>query len=211
MQALSMDHRAVNLETREKRLEVSKRALLDPTFRYFELAAVRQIKERLLKDQSAISTKDEKKEDEQSVSHANLLEFPDGTKVPFEDELNYVNFFFDPRETNLMSCELQTVIAESMDFSDLDVRKNIGSSIVVSGGNTLIPKFVEKLEESLIGMSKGWLKTKVVAAQKGVDRKLAAWTGGSITASTGAFQNLWVSRFEFAEVGESIIHRKCVN
>ena len=40
-------------------------------------------------------------------------------------------------------------------------------------------------------------------------RTYAAWIGGSILASLGTFQQMWISKAEYDESGPSIVHRKC--
>ena len=34
-------------------------------------------------------------------------------------------------------------------------------------------------------------------------------TGGSILASLGSFQQMWMSKAEYEEQGSSLVHRKC--
>ena len=41
-------------------------------------------------------------------------------------------------------------------------------------------------------------------------RKYSVWLGGSILASMDTFQNQWITRQEYDEVGPSIIHCKCL-
>ena len=53
-------------------------------------------------------------------------------------------------------------------------------------------------------------RLKVIAHPKTNDRKIASWVGASILASTSAFQNMWISQFEYEDTGESIIFRKCL-
>ena len=38
---------------------------------------------------------------------------------------------------------------------------------------------------------------------------LFAFTGGSILASLGTFQQLWISSSEWNECGTSVVHKKC--
>lgn len=52
-------------------------------------------------------------------------------------------------------------------------------------------------------------KIKIHAAGNTTERKSSSWLGGSILASLGTFHQLWVSRKEYEEFGDSIVHRKC--
>lgn len=41
------------------------------------------------------------------------------------------------------------------------------------------------------------------------ERLFGAWIGGSILASLGTFQQMWVSRTEWEEEGAAVLERKC--
>ena len=41
------------------------------------------------------------------------------------------------------------------------------------------------------------------------DRKLSCWIGGSILASLSDFYKICISKEEYDEYGDSIVHRKC--
>jgi actin-related protein 4 len=42
-----------------------------------------------------------------------------------------------------------------------------------------------------------------------VERKYAAWIGGSILASLGSFHQLWISKKEYEEHGANIVEKRC--
>lgn len=42
-----------------------------------------------------------------------------------------------------------------------------------------------------------------------VERRFSVFIGGSILASLGSFQQMWLSKAEYDEHGPSLIHRKC--
>ena len=41
------------------------------------------------------------------------------------------------------------------------------------------------------------------------ERKYSVWIGGSILSSLGTFQQSWITKDEYDELGPSIVHRKC--
>ena len=53
------------------------------------------------------------------------------------------------------------------------------------------------------------MKVKVIAPTTPQERRFLVWIGGSILASLGSFQQLWMSKQEYEENGASAIHRKC--
>ena len=52
------------------------------------------------------------------------------------------------------------------------------------------------------------IKPKVAAPMNSTERRFAVWIGGSILASLGSFQQMWLSRAEYDEHGKSLIHRR---
>jgi actin-related protein len=84
-------------------------------------------------------------------------------------------------------------------------------NILVVGGNTMIPGFTQRLEKTLYSNAPESTKVKIFSYPRGFERRFSSWIGGSILASTGTFQNMWISKKEFEEVGSSIVKRKCCN
>ena len=50
---------------------------------------------------------------------------------------------------------------------------------------------------------------QLLAPQTPTERRFAVWIGGSILASLGSFQQLWMSKSEYDEIGASGIEAKC--
>ena len=63
-----------------------------------------------------------------------------------------------------------------------------------------------RLNEMVPQMS---MKVKLVAPSTPQERRFSVWIGGSILASLGSFQQLWLSKQEYDECGASAIQRKC--
>ena len=89
---------------------------------------------------------------------------------------------------------------------DVDIRKDLYSNIVLSGGTTMFPGIAERLTKELTALAPAAMKIKVVAPP---ERKYSVWIGGSILASLSTFQQMWISKAEYDESGPSIVHRKC--
>ena len=51
-------------------------------------------------------------------------------------------------------------------------------------------------------------RVKVMTSASAIERKFSVWIGGSILASLGTFQQMWMSKSEYEEHGASLIHRK---
>ena len=89
---------------------------------------------------------------------------------------------------------------------DVDIRKDLYSNIVMSGGTTMYLGIPERLNKEMMALAPSTMKIKVVAP---AERKFLVWIGGSILSSLSTFQTMWISKEEFQETGASIVHRKC--
>lgn len=78
-----------------------------------------------------------------------------------------------------------------------------------SGGNTLLQGFPERLNRDLQLRAPSNTRLKMISANGSVERRFGAWIGGSILASIGTFQQMWISSQEYEEAGKSQVERKC--
>ena len=53
------------------------------------------------------------------------------------------------------------------------------------------------------------MRLKIISASGSGERRFGAWIGGSILASLGSFQQMWISKQEYEEGGKSQVERKC--
>ena len=90
---------------------------------------------------------------------------------------------------------------------DLDIRKELFSNIVLSGGSTLFPGFAERMLKEMTALAPDTMKIKTINPP---ERKYSAWIGGSIIASLPTFQKMWITKEEYDESGPAIVHRKCI-
>ncbi|TVK90630.1 Actin-like protein 6A [Bagarius yarrelli] len=53
------------------------------------------------------------------------------------------------------------------------------------------------------------MRLKLIANNTTLERRFSAWIGGSILASLGTFQQMWISKQEYEEGGKQCVERKC--
>ena len=104
---------------------------------------------------------------------------------------------------------LEELVLECINNADVDVRKELWGNTVLCGGSSMFASMRERLERALFDHAPQNVKTKIVASMNSVERRFATWIGGSILASLGSFQQLWMSKQEYEEHGANLIHRKC--
>ncbi|KAH9416342.1 Actin-like 6A [Dermatophagoides pteronyssinus] len=99
------------------------------------------------------------------------------------------------------------LLLSSVNECDIDIRPLLLSSIILAGGNTLIEGFTDRMTNEMMATAPKNVRHKVVANNSSTERKYASWIGGSILASLGTFQQLWISKLEYDESGKSCIHK----
>ena len=90
--------------------------------------------------------------------------------------------------------------------TDIDIRRDLFSNIILTGGNSCYRGFPERLQRQIPEIAPPNQKIKVVHS---AERRFSPWMGGSILSSLGSFQQMWMSKQEYTEHGAIMIERKC--
>jgi len=140
------------------------------------------------------------------------VKLPDGEEITIEIErLKCPEALFRPNLMNSQDTSLKGIhdqCCSSIQQIDVEIRKDLYSNIILSGGNTMFDGLPERLTKEIqkLTPSAASNKVKVVALP---ERKYATWIGASILSSLSNFQCMWITRAEYKETGESIVHKKC--
>jgi centractin len=91
--------------------------------------------------------------------------------------------------------------------ADIDLRKTLLSQIVLAGGSTMFNGFGERL---LYEIRKHHLtpKESKIRIAAPPERMISTWIGGSILASLSTFKSMWISKKDYLEHGNRILHSK---
>ncbi|ELP91711.1 actin, putative [Entamoeba invadens IP1] len=87
-----------------------------------------------------------------------------------------------------------------------DVRNELYGNIVLAGGNTMMPGFVERFKSEFTKFTPESAKISVTAPK---NRDISAWMGGAMFASLTTFESACVIKENYDETGPSIINRVC--
>ncbi|CAC5411675.1 Actin, larval muscle,Actin, clone 403,Actin-104,Actin, alpha sarcomeric/skeletal,Actin-2, muscle-specific,Actin, cytoskeletal 3A,Beta-actin-like protein 2,Actin, indirect flight muscle,Actin-103,Actin-46,Putative actin-9,Actin-65,Actin, cytoskeletal 1A,Actin-42A,Actin-4,Actin-71,Actin-75,Actin-85C,Putative actin-22,Actin, alpha skeletal muscle 3,Actin, cytoskeletal 1B,Actin, muscle-type A2,Actin-8,Major actin,Actin, adductor muscle,Actin CyI, cytoplasmic,Actin, macronuclear,Actin, cytoplasmic,Actin, gamma len=183
-----------------------------------ELEIVREMKGKLCYvaldcEQEAGNVRDEK------------FELPDGNTITIGKER-----FICPEDLfrpipGVGSGGIVNLLQSNLDATDIDCKKDLLFSVILSGATTMFPGFPERIKkgmESFVprntphkcfserikkGMESFVPRTTKVKVIANPERKSSVWIGGSILGSLSTFQTYWITKQEYEEYGPTIVHR----
>lgn len=86
---------------------------------------------------------------------------------------------------------------ESASSCDVDIKKELYSNILLTGGNILYGSYVEEMISKIGETSPPNIKVKGVSVCAAGERRYLSWIGGSIVTSLSSFQSYWVGAQEW--------------
>lgn len=132
---------------------------------------------------------------------------PDGTQLTIGNErTQFTESLFTQNLASEGFTGLQCMVTESVGRTDIDIRRDLFTNVIIAGGNGSLKGVEARLQRQIPDIAPQNFKVKVLRA---ADIKTSAWVGGSILSSLGSFQQMWMSRQEYQEHGAIMIERKC--
>lgn len=118
---------------------------------------------------------------------------------------------------------LHEYVLDAIGICDKDLQKDLCAAVVLAGGTTMMPGFLQRFQEELAAASKSHTAlgkcngtglcivpdAKVRERGYNAHRKIAAWLGGSMFASLATFRDIHITKQEWEEYHEAILDRKC--
>jgi len=113
--------------------------------------------------------------------------------------------------SNYKGDSLTSLINDSIFRCDAETHTSLLSNIILAGGSSAFEGMPERLKnelENVIHKFAPGVKVRMMANGTN-ERHLSAWLGGSILASLGTFHEMWISKKEYLDIGQTVIDRKC--
>ncbi|OBT50358.1 actin-like protein [Pseudogymnoascus sp. 24MN13] len=130
---------------------------------------------------------------------------PDGNKLKVGAErFRAPEILFNPEIIGLEYPGVHQIVVDSINRTDLDLRKSLFGNIVLSGGTTMTKGFGDRLLHEPQRLAVKDMRIKIFAPP---ERKYSTWIGGSILAGLSTFRKMWVSINDWHE-NPDIIHTK---
>merc|ERR1719189_3246314 len=170
-----------------------------------EQEIVRDMKEKL--SYVALNYEEEMKKAETSSDIDKNFELPDGQVITVGAErFRCAEVLFQPNMIGKEQEGIHKLAYNSIMACDIDIRRDLYTNTVLSGGSTMFPGIQDRLLHEMKQLAPSAMKVKVVAP---AERKYSVWIGGSILSSLASFQEMWVTKDHYEESGPAIVHRMC--
>ena len=130
---------------------------------------------------------------------------PDGETLTISTERFMApEMFFNPGLIGSEEQSLHEQVYQAVQACDIDLRRDLYSNIVLSGGSTMFPGLKERMHKELVDLVPETIEVKIFAPP---ERRYSVWIGGAILSSLKSFAKMWLTKQEYEEVGPSSVHR----
>lgn len=134
-------------------------------------------------------------------------ELPDGQMLMLGAErFRCAEELFQPELVGRDVLGLHQCVAQAAADCEADLRRELFGHVCLSGGTSMLPGLARRLTQEVTNVAPSGVRVNVFAP---ADRLHGVWTGGSLLASLDSFQDMWVTRSDYAEHGAAGVCGRC--
>ena len=138
-----------------------------------------------------------------------LYELPDGNKIELKEErIKCPEVLFNPSIINNNDKNVSQNCYEAVEKCDNFIKKDIYKCIDLTGGSSMFPGLEESFYKEIKDLVDIDMKNEIKIENLN-GRKYGVWTGGAILTMSG-FELKWITKAEYEESGDLIVHKKCI-
>jgi len=131
---------------------------------------------------------------------------PDGQTIEVGTErFRCAEILFQPSIVQQEFPPISGLVTRAITGCDIDLRRHLSANIVLSGGNTSLAGFRDRLYADVVAAFPGLFGS--VGVLESPNRTTSVWSGASVLASLDVFETRWVTREVYEENGPSIVHQ----
>jgi centractin len=129
---------------------------------------------------------------------------PDGAVLSLTEKQTVCGeLFFQPEIAGLLNPSIPEMLDSSVKNLESELKSTLIKNIYVSGGNTKIAGFDDRLAEEVNkGVSQGHHRKIVVPR---ADRACTVWQGGAVLTNLNSINKMWITMKEYEEQGDRIL------
>ena len=173
----------------------------------FSTTAERELVRDMKEKHAYVAMDYEKEIDTFSSSFEKTYTLPDSQVVRLgKERFSCPEALFNPAMIGVKGDGIHNSICKSIHSCDEAMHQCLYSHITLAGGNTMFAGLDQRLRREIASLAPAGVNVDVIAPTQ---RKYSVWLGGSILACLSSFQSMWITKQEYEEHGDAVVHRKC--
>jgi len=178
---------------------------INPQTEFGLLKTIKETKCRLLDVEQLESLKNA--ELGRTIEAPSRMVLPDGEMIKLSNERFLApEILFKPEMIGVAAKGVHTLIAESIERVNIELRSKLYKNIYLTGGTTNLDNFANRLASELKSIVPNDAGLSIASSTGRKD--FQAWHGASMLSLSNDLSNVWIKKTDYKEMGETVLIRK---